>query len=91
MERVSHYPKQRLEHNKRALLVLGIQVGDLGKRGRERTREARADAVVGVHHRSDAIEAETVKHELIHVEAEVREEETEDLVRAIVEKPAVDV
>lgn len=53
------------------------------------TREACADAVVGVHHGGDAVEAEAVELVLFHVEAEVAEQEAEDLVVIVVEEAAV--
>lgn len=51
-------------------------------------REARADAVVGVHHRSDAVEAEAVKHVFVHVEAQVGEQEAQDFMVTVVEQAA---
>ena len=45
--------------------------------------------MVSVHHTGHTIETETVKHVDVHVEAKVGEEESQDLVVTIVEKPRV--
>lgn len=42
-----------------------------------------------VHHRSDAVKAETVKLILFHVEAEVAKQETKDFVVIIIEQSAI--
>jgi hypothetical protein len=53
------------------------------------TGETCADTVVGVDHASDTVEAETIELVLLHPESQVAEQETEDLVMAVVEQPAV--
>jgi hypothetical protein len=42
--------------------------------------------VMGVHHAGDSVEPEAIKHVLLHVEAEVGEEEAQDLVVAVIEE-----
>lgn len=46
--------------------------------------------MMGVHHASDSVKPKTVKHVLLHVKAEVGEEEAQDLVVAVVEEATAD-
>jgi hypothetical protein len=50
--------------------------------------EASPDTVVRVHHTRNTIESEPVELELFHVVSQIREEESENFVRAIVEETA---
>jgi hypothetical protein len=43
--------------------------------------------VVCIHHTRDSIESETIKHEVVHIVTEIRQEEPQDLVIAIIEQP----
>jgi hypothetical protein len=52
-------------------------------------REACTDAVMSIHHARDAVEAEAIKLVFVHPESEVGEQESKDLVTAIVEETAV--
>ena len=53
------------------------------------SRKAGADAMMVVHHACDAVKTETVKVILLHPEAEVAHEETEDLVVPVIEEAAI--
>lgn len=55
------------------------------------SREARSDPVVRVHHARHAIETEAVELKLLHVKAEVGEEEPKDFVRAVVEETTASI
>jgi len=52
-------------------------------------REAKADAVVEIHHGGDAIESEAVKPVFLHVKSQVAEQEAHGLVASIVEQSRV--
>ena len=53
------------------------------------SRKAGPDTMVVVHHARDTVKAEAVKLVLLHPEAEVAEQESKDLMMAVVEQTAV--
>jgi hypothetical protein len=50
---------------------------------------SRSNAVVGVQHTRNTIEAETIELVLLHPEAQIAKKEAQDLVATVVEQPAV--
>lgn len=52
-------------------------------------REACPNAMMGIHHARHAVEAEAVKLILLYPKPEIAEQETENLVVAVVEEAAI--
>jgi hypothetical protein len=45
--------------------------------------------MMGVHHTGDTVEPESVKHEDVHIVSQIRQQESENFVMAVVEDPRI--